>query len=767
MTVVQNKLLFPDNTPDPNAEVTINLVAAVGSDGEGFVGTYSGSVVGPLVQKVDSNGQWSADLIPNSLISPANTYYRVRQFSAGVWGPSQYILVPAAGGPYLLFDVLYIPPGDLVAGQHGAANHSGDIFPDGTEQILGAGSIRLTQRTAASVPTPAAGDRTYFVDSADGKAKVKTSAGTSVDLEAGGGGSTPTGTGFRHVAAGVEDAAAKLVDTADINDNQVSNAKIRDSVARSVIGRAGATTGDPADIQASADGQYLARAAGSLVFQAIADADLPATIARDTEVTSAVSTHEAAADPHTGYQKESEKGAASGYASLDAGTLVPVAQLATGVPDGTKFMRDDRSWQVPSGGHTQSHDHSVSGDGTALVPESLEVTGGPYAQRGDISPTQITADQNDYNPTGLADAVVLRLATDATRTVTGLAGGADGRILKIINVGGNNLILAHNSASSSATNRFALPAATDFTLQNREGVELIYDSTSGFWRALGHAAPAAAAPTTADYLVGTAQAGLSAEIVVGTTPGGELGGTWASPTVDATHSGSAHHTQAHELASGTALGADHTVSGAAAGEVLRALSATTAAFDQLQHTDLGAVSADQHHPQAHGAADHTDRTMRLWQWARGGIVNDGSTSVVHGTVPNSVPAARLADAASQGIVFLVAVPADGVTGAMNIIIVWTPQATVAASAVRWEITAKVIASASDVTAAGTTTTFTGASSTHTVDIEYQEASTQILASVAANDIVKLEVRRLGSDAADTLTTGADLIGCFLLYTADA
>lgn len=48
------------------------------------------------------------------------------------------------------------------------------------------------------------------------------------------------------------------------------------------------------------------------------------------------------------------------------------------------------------------------------------------------------------------------------------------------------------------------------------------------------------APTTSDYLVGTADAGLSNEIVVGTTPGGELGGTWASPTVDTVHSGSAH-----------------------------------------------------------------------------------------------------------------------------------------------------------------------------------------------------------------------------------
>jgi hypothetical protein len=65
------------------------------------------------------------------------------------------------------------------------------------------------------------------------------------------------------------------------------------------------------------------------------------------------------------------------------------------------------------------------------------------------------------------------------------------------------------------------------------------------------------APTDADYLVGTANAGLSAEIAVGTTPGGELGGSWASPTVDATHSGSTHAaTQAAaEATAAAALGA--------------------------------------------------------------------------------------------------------------------------------------------------------------------------------------------------------------------
>lgn len=49
----------------------------------------------------------------------------------------------------------------------------------------------------------------------------------------------------------------------------------------------------------------------------------------DTEKASAQSLtdHVAHSDPHTGYQKESEKGVANGYASLDAGGKVPTAQI--------------------------------------------------------------------------------------------------------------------------------------------------------------------------------------------------------------------------------------------------------------------------------------------------------------------------------------------------------------------------------------------------------------------------------------------------------
>ena len=51
-------------------------------------------------------------------------------------------------------------------------------------------------------------------------------------------------------------------------------------------------------------------------------ADLDLEIGTDVLAYGYAATHEAAADPHTGYQKESEKGAASGYASLGVTTKV-------------------------------------------------------------------------------------------------------------------------------------------------------------------------------------------------------------------------------------------------------------------------------------------------------------------------------------------------------------------------------------------------------------------------------------------------------------
>ena len=48
-----------------------------------------------------------------------------------------------------------------------------------------------------------------------------------------------------------------------------------------------------------------------------------AGLAFDPATQAELDAHVAAADPHTGYQKESEKAAASGYAGLDANVFVP------------------------------------------------------------------------------------------------------------------------------------------------------------------------------------------------------------------------------------------------------------------------------------------------------------------------------------------------------------------------------------------------------------------------------------------------------------
>lgn len=71
----------------------------------------------------------------------------------------------------------------------------------------------------------------------------------------------------------------------------------------------------------------------------------------------------------------------------------------------------------------------------------------------------------------------------------------------------------------------------------------------------------------------------------------------------------------HVLATNTGLGAQHSISGATAGHVLRASSSTTAAFAQLQHGDLGGVGANDHHNQSHNiiGSDHTLTTASQYQ----------------------------------------------------------------------------------------------------------------------------------------------------------
>lgn len=95
------------------------------------------------------------------------------------------------------------------------------------------------------------------------------------------------------------------------------------------------------------------------------------------------------------------------------------------------------------------------------------------------SPAQITGDQNNF-ATGNFD--VLRLDTDASRTITGLDGGVTGRQLLIINVGSNNLVLANQSGSSDAANRIICQNSVNLTIEATNDCRLYFDSTTSRWR---------------------------------------------------------------------------------------------------------------------------------------------------------------------------------------------------------------------------------------------------------------------------------------------
>jgi hypothetical protein len=123
------------------------------------------------------------------------------------------------------------------------------------------------------------------------------------------------------------------------------------------------------------------------------------------------------------------------------------------------------------------------------LPQTIADMPQSVAWSGDITPPTITANQNDYNPTGLSTASTLRLSSDASRNITGLAGGADGRILLLHNVGSNEIVLVSESTSSAAANRFAFSG--DVSLAPGMCAQVQYDSTSSRWRLMSAPAPRA------------------------------------------------------------------------------------------------------------------------------------------------------------------------------------------------------------------------------------------------------------------------------------
>lgn len=103
-----------------------------------------------------------------------------------------------------------------------------------------------------------------------------------------------------------------------------------------------------------------------------------------------------------------------------------------------------------------------------------------------VSPSQITSDQNDYyiGP----EANFIRINADQNyRSLTGISGGYAGRRIHIKNAGSTHIIIRNENVSSLPQNRILTPTSFDIVLRPRDIITLIYDGFSGNWELIsGH-----------------------------------------------------------------------------------------------------------------------------------------------------------------------------------------------------------------------------------------------------------------------------------------
>ena len=145
--------------------------------------------------------------------------------------------------------------------------------------------------------------------------------------------------------------------------------------------------------------------------------------AADARVSSGISTHVAASDPHTQYQKESEKGSANGYAELDATGKIPSGQLPSFVDDVVEAANYAALPVTGEAGKiyvTLDDNKTYRWSGSAYVEISSSLALGETsttAYRGDRGKTAYDHTLNTNNPHGVTKAQVGLSNVDNTSDV--------------------------------------------------------------------------------------------------------------------------------------------------------------------------------------------------------------------------------------------------------------------------------------------------------------------------------------------------------------
>ena len=134
-------------------------------------------------------------------------------------------------------------------------------------------------------------------------------------------------------------------------------------------------------------------------------------------------------------ENSANKGAANGYAPLNASSRVPIANLASGTPDGTKFIRDDGTLVTPSGGSDPWVYVKLASDFVTSSATAVDVTGMTFTPVANLS----------YEISGI---FLLRTATTTVGPRTGVAwptGMTDGVVvLRVESAAGTQVISQGN-----------------------------------------------------------------------------------------------------------------------------------------------------------------------------------------------------------------------------------------------------------------------------------------------------------------------------------
>lgn len=125
--------------------------------------------------------------------------------------------------------------------------------------------------------------------------------------------------------------------------------------------------------------------------------------------------------------------------------------------------------------------------GPSATPVDIQFAGvawhrfsGPLQE---LTPPQITANQNNYTPTGLTNAEWLRLSSDAARDITGLGVSGIGVAVKhIFNVGAFNITLKYLNAGSIALCQFRFSTGADIVVVPDDSVSIWWDRVTQKWR---------------------------------------------------------------------------------------------------------------------------------------------------------------------------------------------------------------------------------------------------------------------------------------------